>query len=176
MAYSQIFQKAVNETLILEGGWVNDPNDAGGETKYGIAKAQYPNLDIKNLTEYEAVAIYHRDYWMRMRLDEVRHNAVALEMFDTGVNLGCRMAVRIAQGALKLFKVDIVVDGLVGPNTIAAINNYRDVHSLVKLMNILQGAYYLLGKENIDEVIPLVRERMKYASRFLRGWLKRIEI
>ncbi len=54
-----------------EGGYVNDPVDPGGETKYGISKRANPEVDIKNLTLDGAIAIYKRKYWDRYQLDPV---------------------------------------------------------------------------------------------------------
>ena len=48
------FDKIIEVVLEHEGGYVNDPDDAGGETKYGIAKRWYPSVDIKNLTKEQA--------------------------------------------------------------------------------------------------------------------------
>jgi lysozyme family protein len=47
-----------------EGGYVNDPADPGGETKYGISKNANPGVDIKNLTKEDAKRIYHDKYWL----------------------------------------------------------------------------------------------------------------
>lgn len=58
------FEQAIAFTLSWEGGYVNDPNDPGGETKYGISKKSYGHLDIKNLTVEQAKAIYYEDYWL----------------------------------------------------------------------------------------------------------------
>jgi len=52
------FEVALNFVLKWEGGYVNDPRDSGGETKFGISKKAYPNLDIKNLTQQQAGEIY----------------------------------------------------------------------------------------------------------------------
>jgi hypothetical protein len=57
------FEEIIEIVLEHEGGYVNDPDDAGGETKYGIAKRWYPDVDIKNLTKEQAKKIYHTDYW-----------------------------------------------------------------------------------------------------------------
>ncbi len=57
------FEKAMTFIFKWEGGYVNDGNDPGGETNFGISKRAYPNLDIKNLTKDEAKQIYYRDYW-----------------------------------------------------------------------------------------------------------------
>ena len=57
------FEDIIEITLHHEGGYVNDPDDLGGETNFGIAKRFYPDVDIKNLTKDEASDIYRRDYW-----------------------------------------------------------------------------------------------------------------
>src|SRR5690606_28008981 len=54
------FRRAVEVVLKHEGGYVNNPSDPGGETKYGISKRSYPELDIANLTQEDAIAIYYR--------------------------------------------------------------------------------------------------------------------
>lgn len=61
------FAQAIEFTLSWEGGYVNDPGDAGGETNMGISKRSYPDLDIKNLTVEQAKAIYYADYWLPSR-------------------------------------------------------------------------------------------------------------
>ncbi|MBR1734340.1 MAG: hypothetical protein IJ730_02670, partial [Alphaproteobacteria bacterium] len=48
--YSEKFKKAFNYMLKNEGGYVNDPADPGKETKYGISKRSYPNLNIRQLS------------------------------------------------------------------------------------------------------------------------------
>ena len=55
------FLKAVGEVLENEKGYVNDPADPGGETKYGIIKRSYPNLDMAKLTMEQVLEIYYRD-------------------------------------------------------------------------------------------------------------------
>ena len=66
---ARIWKTAINHTLELEGGYVNDPNDSGGQTKYGISKKAYPDLDIPNLTIAQAMEIYRKDYWDRCKCD-----------------------------------------------------------------------------------------------------------
>ena len=70
------------ETLIgHEGGYVNDPRDPGGETKYGITKRQYPGEDIPNMTLVRAKDIYQRDYWWKAGCDLVP-DEVKFDLFD----------------------------------------------------------------------------------------------
>ena len=63
------FDRAFRFLIGEEGGYSADPHDPGGETKFGISKRAYPQLDIKSLTLDQAKAIYRRDYWDRLQLD-----------------------------------------------------------------------------------------------------------
>lgn len=81
--FSQCFAVVVGE----EGGYVNNPADPGGETKFGISKRSYPNLDIANLSIEKAQAIYLTDYWLRAGCDKLRP-PMALIVFDAAVNNG----------------------------------------------------------------------------------------
>ena len=81
------FNEIIEVVLEHEGGYVNDPDDAGGETKYGIAKRWYPNVDIKNLTKEEAKKIYHMDYWNPAKCNEVPKHLRHI-YFDMCVNFG----------------------------------------------------------------------------------------
>lgn len=85
------FEKAFNFVIEWEGGYVNDPNDPGGETKYGISSRSYPQLDIKNLTLYDAKGIYYRDYWVKSGCDELTP-PLDIIIFDTSVNMGVSRA------------------------------------------------------------------------------------
>lgn len=85
------FDLAYTFTKKWEGGYVNNAADPGGETKYGISKRAYPNLDIVALTEEDAKAIYLRDYWNVMH-DSDRPIAYACAVFDTAVNCGIARA------------------------------------------------------------------------------------
>lgn len=87
------FDEAVAHILRFEGGYVNDPADPGGETKYGISKRAYPQLDIKNLTVEDAKAIYYRDYWLPAGCDSLP-TAAAFLVFDFAVNAGVERARR----------------------------------------------------------------------------------
>ena len=62
------FEVAFEHLLRWEGGYVDDPDDLGGETKYGITKRRYPDLDIGALTAEEARRIYRRDFFDELNL------------------------------------------------------------------------------------------------------------
>lgn len=108
------FDNSLSAVLKWEGGYVNDPRDPGGETKYGISKRAYPDLDIKSLTPEMAARIYRRDYWDACRCDALPPG-LALLVFDAAVNQGVNAAVRMLQSAAH-----VAVDGKPGPQTIKA--------------------------------------------------------
>ena len=65
------FETVVHMVLEHEGGYVNHPSDPGGETKYGISKRAYPDVDIAELTKDDAADLYKRDYWDRIKGDDL---------------------------------------------------------------------------------------------------------
>ena len=65
MSYPEEFKDGIIQVLHHEGGYVNAPQDPGGETKFGISKRAYPNVDIKNLSRKQAIKIYYDDYWIK---------------------------------------------------------------------------------------------------------------
>jgi hypothetical protein len=109
------FTNAVAQVLNFEGGYVNNPNDRGGETKYGISKKAYPDLDIKNLTKETATEIYYRDYWLASSCDRMDYK-VALVVFDMSVNHGVSRSIKILQKTLK-----VKIDGIIGTQTLGAL-------------------------------------------------------
>lgn len=109
--FDQCFERLIGH----EGGYVYDARDPGGETKYGISKRAYPQLDIRNLTLIHAQAIYRRDYWDKCRCGELPAG-VAFDVFDAAVNSGPAQAARWLQAA-----VGAKADGVIGPVTLAAV-------------------------------------------------------
>jgi len=85
------FEKALAFVLKWEGGYVNDPKDPGGETKYGISKRSWPDLDITNLTQEQAASIYHLQYWGKVPCHGLSE-PLDLVVFDSAVNCGVRKA------------------------------------------------------------------------------------
>lgn len=81
------FEAAFAIVVGVEGGYVNDPQDPGGETKYGISKRRYPNEDIKNLTLERAKFLYQRDFWNTNGCDKMDWTE-SLLVFDCVVNGG----------------------------------------------------------------------------------------
>jgi len=159
------FNSAFKKTIGHEGGYVNDETDRGGETKYGVTKRDYPQLDIKNLTLKQAKEIYKANYYHKS-FDKLSE-AIAIELFDTSVNMGALTARKMLQQALNLMNRnqlnydDLIVDGLIGDKTLQA---YKKVNSriLLKVLNGLQFARYVYIAENDTT-----------QERFFNGWITR---
>jgi len=111
MTFDQAFEKLIGH----EGGYVNHPNDPGGETKYGISKRAYPNVDIKNLSLDQAMRIYKTDYWIGAGCQDV-DPVLAFHLFDAAVNSGVLQAKKWLQQALG-----VEADGQIGPKTRATL-------------------------------------------------------
>ena len=91
------FDTAFDRLLGNEGGYVNNPNDPGGETNWGIAKRSYPSVDIENLTRDGAKEIYRRDFWTPLGDTS---DAIKFQVFDFAVNSGIQTAIRKLQAAI----------------------------------------------------------------------------
>ncbi|WP_457642654.1 glycoside hydrolase family 108 protein [Persephonella sp.] len=151
----ETFETAFRLVLAKEGGYVNDPYDSGGETKYGISKKAYPHLDIKNLTLQQAKEIYYRDYWIPSKADKLP-DQLAIMHFDTAVNTGVKTANKILQKALNRQGFDLQVDGIIGPKTLNAIKN-ANLSKLLADYTIERNRYYAkVGN-----------------SRYIKGWINR---
>jgi lysozyme family protein len=114
------FDEIIEVVLHHEGGYVNDKDDPGGETNFGIAKRSHPDVNIKNLTKDGAKEIYKEHYWDRNKVEslseELRHI-----YFDMCVNQGKGRAVKILQRSANAKGADLKVDGGLGPKTIGAL-------------------------------------------------------
>lgn len=121
------FDDAFDRLLGHEGGYVNDPNDPGGETNWGISKRSYPNVDIKNLTRDGAKAIYLRDFWDRVHGEDL-YDGVAFQTFDFAVHSGIGTAVRKLQAA-----IGVADDGWWGPVSIAAASAMSESDTIMRL-------------------------------------------
>ncbi|RIA37680.1 putative peptidoglycan binding protein [Hephaestia caeni] len=168
----------IEAVIAREGGYVDDPADRGGATRWGItekvARQRGYAGAMRTFPRDEAVAIYRRLYWLRPRFDAVaaRAPALAAELFDTGVNMGPAVAGGFLQRALNALNrgardyPDIARDGAIGPATLAALDGFLARRGaageavLVKAVEALQGARYL----DLAETRPANEV-------FLYGWL-----
>lgn len=146
------FERAFAFISKWEGGWVDDDQDPGGETKYGISKRSYPDIDIASLTREQAKKIYRRDYWLAARCDQLPE-PLALVHFDCAVNQGIGRAAMFLQGA-----VGAAQDGVIGPATLAAVRD-ADMASAVTEYCARRGRHY---------------GNLSTFSRFGLGWMRRL--
>src|SRR5690349_15926724 len=86
MTREEQFKRGLEFVLQHEGGYVNDPNDPGGETRWGISKIAHPKEDIKNLTKERAAEIYFHEYWLPYAAEWSW--PISICVFDSVVNCG----------------------------------------------------------------------------------------
>lgn len=146
------FDTAFTRLLGHEGGYVNHKADPGGETNWGISKRSYPTLNIATLTEWDARQIYKRDFWDKLKADELPE-AVRYAVFDGAVNSG------IGQSSMWLQRaVGVADDGVIGPKTLAACRSLAG--SMVKARYCGHRLAFMAG--------------LSTWPAFSRGWAKRI--
>lgn len=175
--------KTISHIIDVEGGYVDDPSDSGGETNFGItvavARAYGYTGSMRDMPREVAYEIYLHKYWHALQLDRICDvsELVAAELADTGVNMGIARAGKFLQNALNAFNNqenlyrDLTVDGQVGNMTVAAFLDFYDVRGdqgcevLHRALNAQQGAFYL----------DLSQRRQK-DEKFVYGWfLNRVE-
>lgn len=173
------FDRALQHTLGVEGGFSNDAADSGGATRFGITEVVAREFGYKGemsaLPIEFAQQVYRAKYWDLLHLDLVAalSERVAIELFDTAVNTGVAFAGKSFQRALNALNreqadyVDVAVDGLIGPATIRSLRAFLSKRGgegelvLFTALNCLQGSFY----------IELAERRAK-DEKFLYGWLK----
>lgn len=164
------FNIAFEETLGHEGGYVNDPADPGGATKYGISlrwlRSVQPNAsvdDIKQLTEDEAKGLYYEHWWEKYRYGELPAR-IGPKVFDISVNTGPSQAHKLLQRATWAVCGEankIKDDGVLGPMTLATVVEC-DADMLLSAYRSEAAGFYR----------TLVAQKPNF-KRFIKGWLKR---
>lgn len=141
-------------------GYVNDPTDMGGETKFGVAKNGNKDLDIANLDWEAAKRVYFRRYWLMAHCDEIATFSPRLAVlhFDGAVNHGVGRASIFLQRA-----VGVTADGDIGPATIAGIRSLDQIALCNKICDVRSDFY--------KAIVTVKPAQVK----FLNGWLRRIE-
>jgi lysozyme family protein len=157
------FDTAIAATLKWEGGYVNDPADRGGATNLGIteatARAHGYTGDMRSLPLPLACAIYRHTYWADV-YDQLPP-ALAAKVFDAGVNVGPAKARQFLQKALNACGCSLVVDGDLGPKSVAAAQA-TDTGKALAAYRAIQAQYYR----------DIVANKPSQAK-FLNGWLRR---
>jgi lysozyme family protein len=173
--------QVIDGVLVNEGGYVNDPRDAGGETNFGItiatARQQGYAGAMRDMPRDFAREIYRRQYVIAPGFDKIAaiDAAIGAELVDTGVNMGPAVAATFLQRALNGLNnqgrdfPDIVADGVAGRATRDSLSAFlakrgpEGQRRLLALLNALQGARYLS-----------LAEGRAANEAFLYGWLGRV--
>ena len=159
---SNKFSEALEIILHHEGGYVNHPKDPGGETNLGVTKRVYEEWggtkDMKELTPEDVEPIYQKNYWDKLKCDELPE-ALALCVFDFGVNAGPGRAAKYLQSLVGA----LPIDGGIGPMTLAAVDKYIDKFSVE------------LAVERYQEARQKYYEELSTFATFGRGWTRRVE-
>lgn len=153
------------QLLKYEGGFVNDPADRGGATNMGITQETLKSYrgksvsveDVKNLTKTEAEAIYKKNYWDKIKGDDITSQSVAELLFDYAVHSGVSKAAKSIQQL-----VGVTTDGVIGQKTIQAINE-QEPKSLFERLKMNRKSYS-------DGIVRANPSQQK----FLKGWNNRV--
>lgn len=129
---------------------VDDPDDPGGLTKYGITQRYFPTTDIAHLTEDEAKEIFRTYYWLRTHCDRLPY-WLAVAVADGAFNQGASTTVYNLQRALNTLP-----DGKMGPKTMEAIADASPVELLENFL-AWRGFHYAAG-----------------SVKYRRGWFRRL--
>lgn len=158
-----LFSEKIGPSLLgKEGGYANHPSDRGGETMWGITIATARKYGyhgpMRSMPRDTALAIYEKRYYVEPGFAAVAglNEAIALELTDTGVNMGPAVASEFLQVALNAFNrrgkdyADIAVDRDIGPATLGALKAFlrfrgaQGVTVMLRALNAQQGARYLM--------------------------------
>lgn len=169
------FTQAFQLMIAHEGGYVNDPDDPGGETYKGIARkihskwngwttvdmlkrqTGFPaNLDKEAELQFAVSDFYRITFWDPMLGDQITDQHVANSIFDFGVNAGLGTSASLAQ-----MVVGAKTDGVIGPKSIATINAFNSEHFL---------AAFTIAK--IARYITIVKKRPT-SQKYFYGWVRR---
>lgn len=177
-------QQIAEEIVAREGGYVNDPDDPGGATKYGVTiqtlrrlgldltgDGQVTSADVKRLSRAQAVEIFIEHYYRRPRIGELPE-VLRPSVFDMYVNSGAN-AVRILQRLLNQMGQEVAVDGVIGPQTTgaaetaaqAAPDHIADAYGIAR-----RNFYFRLADQR-----PASRKYARTRAGGKGGWIKRAE-
>lgn len=170
------FEKAFELVMKNEGGYVNDPDDPGGETYKGVARNRNPswpgwiridilrqkrgfpaNCETDRELQNEVGDLYQVNYWHKVRASQIDSQAVAQSVFDFAVNAGPITSAKLAQ-----YVCGAKVDGVIGAETLGKINDMDETFFL---------AQFALAK--LARYVHIC-ERNPKSKKFFYGWSRRV--
>jgi len=179
MAYS--VNDIIKEVIKREGGYVDDPNDGGGATNFGISLRYIRGIgldnnedgvideqDIAEVTEKQAALLYKQDFYYKYGYDRLDKNFRAI-MLDMAVMSGGARASTILQETLNDLESDpeLKEDGMVGQRTVKALNYCIKVYGVPSVMNALTIKRI--------EFYRAICDRRPSQLKFLPGWTNRAQ-
>ncbi len=176
----QDVRRLAEEIVRREGGFVNDPDDPGGATNFGVTIHTLRRLrpgekvgvdEVRRLTREEAIEIYLEHYFKGPRIAELPE-PLWPTVFDMQVNAGAN-AVRILQRLLRDMGLEVAVDGLIGPQTIGAAHQAMEMAPahLVDAYGIARRDYYYA----LADRRPASRKFARRRDGGKGGWITRAE-
>ncbi|WP_413870331.1 holin-associated N-acetylmuramidase [Albidovulum sp.] len=180
----QNIRDIAKEIVAREGGFVNDPDDPGGATKYGVTLATLRRLgldltgdgevaeaDLRRLSRDQAVEIYLEHYFRRPRIGDLPE-ALQAPVFDMYVNAGTN-AVKVLQRLLNEMGAELTDDGAIGPLTVAAAHRAAgaDPALLADAYGIARRNYYYA----LADARPASRKYARRRDGGKGGWITRAE-
>jgi lysozyme family protein len=159
------FNEAIEYVFENEGGLVDNTNDHGGITNFGITLSmlisyrnkQCSDVDIKNLTQDEAKRIYESFFWDRLHISGLKQ-PIATAILDTAINQGQVVAIKLAQHCLGS---SILADGIMGVETLNSLDKVNSELFIYSYVGMLQDRY-------VDFCINATNQLV-----FLKGWMRR---
>lgn len=168
---TEAFLGSIDYVLSNEGGFVNNPNDLGKATNWGItiytlATHREKGVtidDVRNLTREEACEIYYEYYWTKANCQDLKEEIIATAIFDTCVLYGIHKATQMAQAAINEFLGSTVYDedGVMGDLTVNALNHMEASEFI--------DCFYQAITARITEIV----EANPKNKEFEQGWLNR---
>lgn len=178
------FEIAYERTLRWEGGYVNDPDDPGGETIFGISRRNNPKwigwatvdsfkkklnpaawrevFNKNSMLEQLAYDYYKHNYW-RKKFENIKSQSLVNSIFDFGVNAGLKTSIKTFQATLPTYTGKI--DGIIGPITL------RSVYVSLKE----EGEARLIQNFTWERICHYwhLAEKNPRLGKFLKGWVRR---
>jgi len=176
--YSARYRRFVYAALLNEGTFANDPDDVGGKTIFGIA-SRYWKKDFKICMGYwkrqqyleaieYAIQFYHKNFYS-LYYDQIRDESLAFKLFDFGINASPKKAVKVLQMIIVTkFNHHLVVDGILGTNTIYAIDRASSSATSKRIKS--ESLLY----EDYVYALKTFYEGRSTFWKFGRGWFHRL--
>ena len=173
-----MFEEAIIQILKNEGGYAYHRADPGGATNHGVSLRFLKTLgmygdfnhdgkidddDIKIMGIEDAKALYKKFWWDKHKYNKILNLTIVTKLLDMSVNLGSYRAHIILQNSLNDAGCSLIVDGIIGDNTLKAINKHKDPRKLLSYIGANLAKYYL----------ELYDKDKKNRVNFITGWLKR---